>query len=199
MQSSEIEAILVAARKSTEFMSAALRVGVAFPALRDSLIREFADELEKELRKEKDGRVREVDTSEWRNTPTASYTGVSVRWSDWPEQMFIRVDAGRRGIDDYYFGVRCPDGSVQTESGLAFNEAFRKRIADAVNKKLGQGRSSPWFPWWAYCETEFRHFSSVTTLDALIEKTRFIRYLRERIELLEQAVEEVLQAGINPR
>jgi hypothetical protein len=194
MQKVEIDAVIAAARKSREFMHSALRVGLAFGELRNAVIRDFADELNLAL---SDG-VRVVDVQAWRDRPSASYSGFTVRHPGWPAGLEVAVEAQSGGVNDYILGVVARNRAKRNNEPPFFSEEFRNAISKATTTRLGGGSSSDGWAWYQYVDKEWRSFSTATALDALVEKNQLINYLVTKITMMEEAIAEVLAVGVAP-
>lgn len=188
MQRTEIDAIIAAARKNSEFMHSAIRVGLAFEELRKAVIADFASELHRQL--SNGGRI--VNVKPWLDQPTGYWTGFSVRHAQWPDGIKLKVEAQNGGTSDYIIGIIAPTKEKRNGEAPFVSDGIRAAILGAANKRLGGGRSSPGWAWYQSVDREWRDFSTTSALDALVEKNSLIASLSTTIAILEEATDEAL-------
>jgi hypothetical protein len=81
----------------------AMEVGLAFPELRNQVIKKFAQKIKSTLEEPEQGYS--VNISWWENESTGSFTGMTCRKKSWPHDIEICIEAQQAGIRKYVIGV----------------------------------------------------------------------------------------------
>lgn len=140
----------------------AASINQVFDSVRSVIIKDFSIVLCNKLSKEfKSSEGWVIDFSLINADPFGAYTGMSIRNNNWPEKLYVSVEAQKKGALNWVYGIYCNCDKKE----------FKKAsdIQADINMNLSQGNTSNSWPWYRYSHKDWINWNTPKALSSMFD------------------------------
>jgi hypothetical protein len=161
----EADVIAEHALENADNLKIAAKVGLAFPAIKERIIREFISSLKGAL-EERLGNSWAVEDS-WSENPLARGSYIAAFKTKWREDASIGLNCEKPGPSELDFFIYL---------GKRLKTPLASELRDALDKHYAHGQRFGNNPWWKWVEQPYRDWNTEDALLRLWRKDEAVDY-----------------------